>query len=56
MGGVVKLNQELDPDLHHRMQLAALQQGKKQHVFVSEAIREKVEAHEAAEAKRRRHR
>lgn len=51
---MVKLNQELDPELHHRMQLAALQQGKKQHVFVSDAIRKAVEEHEAAEEKRRR--
>lgn len=50
----MKLNQELDPDLHHRMQLAALKLGLKQHVFVSEAIREKVERYEAEEAKRRR--
>jgi predicted HicB family RNase H-like nuclease len=54
MAAVVKLNQQIDTDLHHRMQLAALQQGKKQHVFVAEAIREKVERHEAEEEKRRR--
>ena len=48
--------QTIPDDLHDRMHvvLAQLGRGTKQREFIIEAIREKVERHEAAEEKRRR--
>jgi predicted HicB family RNase H-like nuclease len=51
---VAQLNMPLDDDLHQRLRVAAAQRGVKQHEFVTEAIRQAVEEHEAAEEKRRR--
>ena len=51
---VAQLNMPLDDDLHQRLRVAAAQKGVKQHEFVTEAIRQAVERHEADEEKRRR--
>jgi plasmid stability protein len=51
---VAQLNMPLDDDLHQRLRVAVAQKGGTQQDFVTEAIRAAVEAHEAAEERRRR--
>ncbi|HEY2999666.1 MAG TPA: hypothetical protein VGJ43_13875 [Acidimicrobiales bacterium] len=53
-GDVGNIVQSIPDELHQRARVAAAQQGRTLKAFVTDAIQTAVEAHEAAEEKRRR--